>query len=138
MSSLSALRKTAVVDLPEEARDAALTGFQDRVPGSQLPKESALPNQTHRRTVGVKGFVKGFEKVARRQFQSGARAIKAPAGGNGLYKALEYGGLGALAALDIHEAYKAHKHKDTGARNKALIGTAALGALMGATALAKH
>jgi hypothetical protein len=55
-----------------------------------------------------------------------------------LYKGLEYGGLGTLAAIDAHEAYKAHKEGDKKARNKALIGTGALGALIGATRLASH
>lgn len=54
------------------------------------------------------------------------------------YKALEYGGLGTLAAVDLHEAHKANKEGDKARRNKALVGAGALGALMGATRLAGH
>lgn len=54
------------------------------------------------------------------------------------YKALEYGGLGTLAAIDLNEARKAHKEGDKSGRNKALVGAGALGALMGATRLAGH
>lgn len=52
------------------------------------------------------------------------------------YKTLEYGGLGTLAALDAHEAYKGFKEKDKSKMKKGLLGTAALGGLMGATHLA--
>ena len=51
------------------------------------------------------------------------------------YKALEYGGLGTLAALDAHEAYKGVKEKDPSKVKKGLLGTAALGGLMAATHL---
>lgn len=71
-------------------------------------------------------FVKGFEKTAKMSANTKAK----------LYKGLEYGGLGTLAAVDAHEAYKAHKEGDKPGRNKALAGTGALGALMGATYLA--
>lgn len=53
-----------------------------------------------------------------------------------LYKGLEYGGLGTLAALDAHEAYKGVKEKDPSKVKKGLAGAGALGALMGATHLA--
>ncbi len=53
-----------------------------------------------------------------------------------VYKGLEYGGLGTLAALDAHEAYKGYKEKDPSKVKKGLVGAGALGALMGATHLA--
>lgn len=71
-------------------------------------------------------FVRGFSKIA----------AMSPETTKKLYKGLEYGGLGALAATDAYDAYKAHKAGHTGERNKALLNTGALGALIGATHLA--
>ncbi len=71
-------------------------------------------------------MISGFKKVAA---MSQATTKK-------LYKGLEYGGLGALGALDLHSAYKAKKEGDTQGVKKGLIGAGALGALMGATHLA--
>lgn len=72
------------------------------------------------------GFAAGFKKVAEMKPETAKK----------LYKGLEYGGLGTLAALDLHGAYKAHKEKDKSGVKKNLAGAGALGALMGATHLA--
>ena len=76
-------------------------------------------------------FLKGFSKIA----ASAIMGMK-PETAKKAYKALEYGGLGTLAALDAHEAYKGYKEGDKSKMKKGLLGTAALGGLMGATHLA--
>ena len=73
-------------------------------------------------------FADAFEKAA----------ALTPGGRQKLYKGLEYGGLGTLAALDVHSAVKAQKEGKKEERNKALLGAGSLGALMTATHLAGH
>lgn len=70
-------------------------------------------------------ITKGLEKVALN--------LKNPGTRKKIYKGLEYGGLGVLAGIDAHEAYKSHKEGDKKGRNKALLGMGALGGLMAAT-----
>lgn len=117
--------------------------FTVSVPGSGMEKETGqaevrAADTTEKGTLAERksakpkakycGFTDSLKKTA---------AMKASTR-KSLYKTLEYGGLGTLGAVDAHEAYKAHKEGDKGARNKALVGTAALGALIGATRLAGH
>lgn len=75
----------------------------------------------------TKGFAVGFSKIA------GTVAGMKTETAKKVYKGLEYGGLGALAALDLHDAYKAHKEKDKPGVKKGLVGAGALGGLMAAT-----
>lgn len=70
-------------------------------------------------------FVRGFNKVA----------ALTPGMRKKLYKGLEYGGLGTLAAVDAHEMYRGIKEKDKGKAVKGALGAGALGALIGATKL---
>lgn len=79
-----------------------------------------------------KGFCSGFQKVA-----AGTIMGMKPATAKKVYYGLEQGGLGALTALDLHDAYKAHKEGDKAGVKKGLLGAGALGTLMGATHLAK-
>jgi hypothetical protein len=85
------------------------------------PNIKALPERVKK----ASAFLGGFDKTAALNRSK-------------IYKGLEYGGLGALAATDAYDAYKAHKKGDKSERNKALLNTGALGALMGATHLAPH
>lgn len=134
---------------------ADIVDFEASVPGAGLDRETGqpltlttstvepdMPKRTHAHAAtdgasprkqtsrgrGRGSFMDRLEKTA---------AMK-PSTRKSLYKTLEYGGLGTLGAIDAHEAYKAHKEGDTAGRNKALLGTAALGALIGATRLASH
>lgn len=53
MSFVDALRKIAVVDLPEEARYMATVPMQDYVKGSNLEKETGQAKQVNIRSRGV-------------------------------------------------------------------------------------
>lgn len=72
-------------------------------------------------------FMGGFRKTAATVLGMKPNTAKR------VYKGLEYGGLGTLAALDAHEAYKGMKEGDSSRVKKGLLGTAALGGLMAAT-----
>jgi len=74
-------------------------------------------------------FVKGFEKIAKPVFGMKPDTAKK------VYYGLEQGGLGALTALDLHDAAKAKKEGDKAGVRKGLMGAGALGTLMAATHL---
>ncbi len=129
-------------DLMNETEDRAVD-FSVDVPGSGIEKETGQAEMKPVRTTEGKAASGPKRSAAKDKAVSFVEGLKktaslTPKNRKLLYKTLEYGGLGTLGAVDAHEAYKAHKEGDKGARNKALVGTAALGALIGATRLANH
>lgn len=77
-------------------------------------------------------FASGFNKVAKSVFGMKPETAKK------VYYGLEQGGLGTLAAMDLHEAHKAKKEGDKAGVKKGLLGAGALGGLMAATHLAHN
>lgn len=76
-------------------------------------------------------FLKGFHKVA----AATVMGMK-PSTAKKVYYGAEQLGLGTLAGLDAHEAYKGYKEGDKSKMRKGMLGTAALGGLMAATHIA--
>jgi hypothetical protein len=75
----------------------------------------------------------GMAETLREGGQAALKGLKNPANVRKLHLGLEYGGLGALAGVDAHNAYKEHKEGDKAGMRKSLTNVGALGALAGAT-----